>query len=477
MQPKPLVIALLCAYLIPLTVSAQDKSSLPALDGAVASKYIDAVSTKSAKISANIDKQTAKYLDKLEKQEAKLRKKLGKIDSLATKNIFANSAKKYEALRQKANAKAGKYIPLLDTFTTSLKFLDQYKSAFSNLKQSSAQLKEAFSKAKDLEENFKRTDDVRAFIKERSQLLQEQLQKYNLGKNLKQFNKDAYYYTQQVQEYKDALQDPDKIERKAIEVLTKVPAFNEFMKKNSMLSSLFPQPENYGTAASLTGLQTRAQVQQLIQDRIAAGGPNARELLHQNLDAAQAALNSMRQKMEKLGRSNSSDLDMPDFKPNQQKTKTFFQRLEYGTNVQTTRSSGFFPVTSDIGLSVAYKLNDKSSIGIGASYKMGWGKDIKHISISHEGVGLRSFADIKIKGSFYATGGLEYNYQQPFQSLQQINSLSNWQQSGLVGISKVVSLKTKFFKKTKLQLLWDFLSYRQRPVAQPVKFRVGYSFK
>jgi hypothetical protein len=477
MQRKLLVILLVCAYSIPFASSAQDKSAIPAVDGSVTSKYIDAVSAKSEKLTGQIDKQTAKYLDKLEKQEAKLRKKLSKIDSVAANNIFANSAKKYEALKQKANAKAGKYIPLLDTFTTSLKFLDQYKSAFSNIKQSSAQLKDALSKAKGLEDKFRQTDDVRAFIKERSQLLQEQLQKYNLGNNLKQFSKDAYYYSQQVQEYKDALQNPDKIERKAIELLTKVPAFKDFMKKNSMLSSLFPQPENYGTLASLAGLQTRAQVQQLVQDRIASGGPNARELVSQNLDAAQAALNGIKAKAEKLGQSKGSDLEMPDFKPNQQKTKSFFKRLEYGTNVQTVRGNYFFPVTSDIGLTVAYKLNDKSSIGLGASYKMGWGKDIKHISITHEGIGLRSFADLQIKGSFYASGGFEYNYQQPFQSLQQINNLGNWQQSGLVGISKVVSLKTKFFQKTKLQLLWDFLSYQQKPVTQPIKFRVGYSFK
>jgi hypothetical protein len=54
--------------------------------------------------------------------------------------------------------------------------------------------------------------------------------------------------------------------------------------------------------------------------------------------------------------------------------------------------------------------------------------------------------------------------------------LSKWQQSGLVGISKVISIKSKFFKKTKLQLLWDFLSYEQVPRTQALKFRVGYNF-
>jgi hypothetical protein len=172
---------------------------------------------------------------------------------------------------------------------------------------------------------------------------------------------------------------------------------------------------------------------------------------------------------------------MPNFKPNQQKTKTFWQRLEYGTNIQTIKNN-FFPTTSDIGLSVGYKLNNKSTIGVGASYKIGWGQDIKHISITSQGMSLRSYLDVKLKGSFYASGGLEYNYQPlsisdtAASATQKTLVASSWQRSGLIGISKIVSIKSNFFKKTKLQLFWDFLSYQQVPRTQPIKFRVGYNF-
>ena len=133
-------------------------------------------------------------------------------------------------------------------------------------------------------------------------------------------------------------------------------------------------------------------------------------------------------------------------------------------------------------MSVGYKLTDKSTVGVGASYKMGWGQDIKHISITHQGMGLRSYMDLKLKGSFFASGGFEYNYQPLNDSLLNASTAgvwgdaSSWQQSGMIGVSKVVSIKSKFFKKTKLQLMWDFLSYQQVPRTQPVKFRVGYNF-
>jgi hypothetical protein len=54
--------------------------------------------------------------------------------------------------------------------------------------------------------------------------------------------------------------------------------------------------------------------------------------------------------------------------------------------------------------------------------------------------------------------------------------VNDWTRSGLVGISKVVSLNSKFFKKTKVQLLLDIISFYQIPRTNPVKFRVGYSF-
>jgi hypothetical protein len=47
--------------------------------------------------------------------------------------------------------------------------------------------------------------------------------------------------------------------------------------------------------------------------------------------------------------------------------------------------------------------------------------------------------------------------QQMFQKAEDIKrEYSVWQRSGLVGISKVLSLKTILFNKTKLQPLWDF---------------------
>lgn len=129
-----------------------------------------------------------------------------------------------------------------------------------------------------------------------------------------------------------------------------------------------------------------------------------------------------------------------------------------------------------MGLSLGYKLNDHNRVGIGAGYKLGWGSDIQHIHITSQGASLRSFLDIQVKKSWFASGGFEYNYQRSVYSLHLLKDMQNWTPSGLIGVSKIMSMKTKVFKNTKLQLLWDFLSYEQVPKTQPFLFRIGYSF-
>jgi hypothetical protein len=204
-----------------------------------------------------------------------------------------------------------------------------------------------------------------------------------------------------------------------------------------------------------------------------AGGLDAGAFTQQQLGAVQGQLDQWRQRLAPGG---DGGTEMPGFQPNGQKTKSFLHRLEYGVNLQTIHSTYYFPITTDLGLSLGYKLNDHNSIGIGASYKIGWGSDINHIHVTSQGLGLRSFLDIQIKRTWYASGGFEYNYQQPLYTLHSLRDLNNWQKSGLIGISKVISMKTKVFKSTRLQFLWDFLGQYQVPQAQPFVFRVGYTF-
>lgn len=443
-------------------------------------RFFQTLNAKVNRVENNLSKQSEKWLKKLQRQEEKLKKKLARKDSFAAEQLFGDVNQRYQQLENKLNSpikiagRTSEYLPNFDTLKTSIKFLSAGQDLLPNAVSVTEKSKAALANLNGLEGKLNQAADIKKYLQERRGQLKEQLSKFDLVKDLKQFNKQAYYYGEQINQYKAMLNDPAKLEQKAVELIKKLPAFQEFCKNNSELASLFRLPDNYASVESLAGLQTRESVQALVQNRIAAGGPNAMSTFQNNLQEAQNQLTQLKDKINQLG--NAGDAELPDFKPNNQKTKTFLQRLEYGTNLQSQRSNNFFPTTTDLGLSVGYKLNNAGIIGVGASYKIGWGKDLRNINVSSQGVGLRSFVDYKIKGSFFASGGFEYNYQQPFNSINAISNLDTWQKSGLLGVSKILSLKSKLFKKTRLQLFWDFLSSQQRPQSEAIKFRVGYNF-
>lgn len=451
-----------------------DHTSLP-LNPQVATKYINSITHKFSKLQKNIEQKSLKALQRLQKQESKLQKQLAKKDSAAAKKLFEEQEAKYAAMQQKltqtTNGTTSKslkeYLPWFDTLKTSLSFLEQNLQGNTASLQQLAAAKEQLQK---FESKMQAANEIKKQLKARKQQLQQQLQQYGMGKQLKQLKKETYYYQQQVEEYKNLLKDNRKLEKRAIAALKDNNQFKEFMKKNSLLAKLFKVPDNYGTPQSLAGLQTRANVQSMLNQRIAGGVANAQQQLQQQMQQAQNQLKQIKKKVNSFG-SNSSQMDIPDFKPNSQKTKSFLKRIEYGLNFQTEKTRYFIPTTTDIALTVGYKLNDKSIIGIGGSYKLGWGKDIKNMQISHQGVSLRSYIDIRLKGSLWISGGYEQHYRHEFTKYEQLRDINAWQQSGLIGLTK----KYKIGKKThNLQLLWDFLSYRQQPNTQALKFRVGY---
>lgn len=460
--------------------AAQTDSIFQALENLqkVPVKYLSAVENKIDKYSNRITGKTEKTLAKLSKWENKIKGILDQVSPETSQKLFGNNATTFGSLLKKlqegkaiAEGYKTKYNEYRDKLTTSVKYLEEQKEKLD--KKYLEPIKSTQKKLDELEQDVNNTEAVEAFIKERKkQLVNEAVKYIGKSKYLSKIDKESYYYIETLRNYKELFTDKKKAEELAVKLLNKIPAYTKFMQDNSMLASLFGSPNSPPSLASLQGLQTRASVNSLIQNQLANGGPNARELFSQNMQQAQAALSTLKDKVAKSGNNSG---EMPDFKPNEQKSKTFFQRLEYGSNFQFAKNNSLVPSTADIALSIGYKLNDKSLIGIGASYKMGFGS-IQRISISHQGIGLRSFIDWKLKKQFFITGGYEMNYNAAFRNIQELQTCGAWQSSGLIGISKKINIKTKWTKSTKLQLLYDMLANTHVPVSQPVVFRVGYNF-
>jgi hypothetical protein len=418
------------------------------------------------------------------RQEQKMQQKLYKVDSNAARQLFAHTQDQYAGYLRKLRSDtavtrstlSGVYHPYLDSLQGSMSFLQNNPRLSGNLPQVQA----ASAQLQTLESKMQVATDAQNFIQQRKQQLSNYISTHvslqNLmSKPLGSLERQTYYYTQQLRQYKEMWDNPDRLIDQALSLLDKLPSFNNFMHANSQLAGLFGVPGGAASTANVAGLQTRDQVSQVIQDQVASGGPGGAGALQSDLGAAQGQLDTYKSKLASLGAGNGG-MDMPAFKPNDQKTKSFLKRLQVGFNLQSTHNSYYLPMTTDLGLSLAYLLGHGNDVGIGASYKLGWGNGIRDIAFSSQGVGLRSFVDIKVKGSFSATGGFEYNYTTPQPVFRQYPRLREWTKSGLIGATKSISTKMRAVKKTTLSLLWDFLSYEQIPRTQPFLFRVGYSF-
>jgi hypothetical protein len=445
-----------------------------------------------------LNRQSLKVLQSLHEKESRIGKKLAGRDSTGARDLLARAETDYSRLAAKLQSPPDKvplkeYIPGLDSMHTAVGFLLEKGPALPAAKLQ--QLQALSTQLQQLEGRIQGANEVQDFVRQRVQLLKAQLSRYGLDNELTGINKEAYYYQQRLQQYKSALNDPEKAKELLLTGVSRLPAFQQYMQKYGILARLCPAPADAASTKTLAGLQTSEQVRQLIgritgtqaaqasqpgtqAGQSSQGGSqgNAAQYLEQQMQAAQGELDKLKNKLSQMGTSGgSTNMTMPDFQPDGQKTKKFLQRLEFGWNMQSQGATYLLPAASNFGLSLGYRLSDKASLGIGGSYLLGWGSGINHIRLSNQGLGLRSYVDIKAKGSIWISGGLEYNYFQAFRNLQQLDPrIADWKQSALLGLTKKYELGHG--KEGRMQLLYDFFASRQTPHTAPFQFRVGSSF-
>ncbi len=488
-----LLVAPLLLLLCPTHCFAQDQPTTGLVDKVFdfPSKLFGKVKKSSDDLDKQIASQTQKVLKQLAAREARVKKKLSRIDSTKAATLFAGSETQYASLEQRIASNAvpigtgtsGEYLARLDSLKTGLSFLQQNPQLLSSVKNVEG-LNGSLTSVTQLQAKIQSANQVQQFISGREQQLKAQLSQYSFGKELAGFNQGAYYYQQRLAAYKSTLQDKSKMEEATFTQLNKIPAYQSFMAKNSYIGRLFGLPGNYGSPASVVGLQTKDQVKQMIgklggsgsTSGGSGGGGDPSGFVQQQLGSVQQELTQLQNKVSQLvlPGGSSGSVVMPDFTPNSQKTKSLLGRLQFGYNVQTQKSNILVPTTASLALTLGYKLSDKSSVGVGMSYNLGLGNGLNHIAFSNQGLGLRSYLDIKAKGSLWISGGFEYNYFTAFSGISDIKNLDLWQKSALLGISKKYKITKN--KTGILQVLYDFLYQEHIPQSTPLMFRMGYQF-
>lgn len=431
---KP-VILLLIAHLLSKTLLSQDVGLT------LQKKFLSQASDKINDLRTKLEKKMRHSLFEMRVLERKTSHKLKKDEHLeAIDSTLNEEYKKFESKLKSLSVKV--HNPYLDSLKCTLKFFTETKNRRIETTEFSEKVSYTLESITQLEQSLAKVEALKFFLAERRSLLKQRLENLNQKLNLVKIDKHLYYYSVQVEGFKNILSDPKHIEKKVIEILKNDERFKKFIKENSFLASVFGVPDlsNPISTQTVYNLQSRVAIDQFITQR--TGNTQFFQQVT-SVNPSNVSLSDVKVSLNK--KSGEVDTDFQKFKPNNQKTKSFLKRLEYSTNFQVQKAKYNFPITSDFGLSIGYKLNDNFSIGVGGSYKVGWGTAWDDISITHQGLGLRSYFEHNLKGSISIVGGYEQNYRSLFNSYNALKDYDAWQKSGLLGVAK----KYKLSKKSK----------------------------
>jgi hypothetical protein len=439
-------------------------------------KYVD---SKINRFHAKADWYSTKALRKIILQEKKMKQIMAKKDSSLAARIFTYSIDSLQRLQQVIAAEPAtvnrvlskNYFGYTDSLKQVLRFLDQL-----SVNSVNDRLLASIRKIELLDVKLAKIEEAKRFIAERKKFLKNYFKNSaEFAKHLKKLNKEAYYYYSQIEQYKSALNESGKIEQIVVKALLKIPEFNSFFEANSSLAAIFA-PSGFSlpmTSATtpISGIPSRFAVQQIIKNTFVSS-TSVTQFLNQQISGSANVINSIKAKVNEFDGMNKDEI--PDYKVNSLRTKSFWQRLEYCANLQFSKAINFLPATSDVALQIGYRLTRKSSIGMGAIYKFGIGDGWNNIRLTHEGIGFRSYADYRIAGNFYVQGGGEMTYLAAFKNIEELKNFNAWKASALFGLSKKYQVSKKL--KGNFQILFDVLHKVNMPETRPFVFRVGYNF-
>jgi hypothetical protein len=443
-------------------------------------KYYKVINAKANQYSKRIVNRTNKTLRKLSIWESKVKKILDKVSPKISEQLFANEKltfkKMYDNYQQaytkttNLSNQLKSYNKYRDELTTGIKFINQYKGYIDS--SNSVKLICAETDIRKMNSIVINQLEIESHINKRKKEIIKQLKGNVRNVILKRLNKETYYYSETIKNYREILSDPTKLETLVASILKNIPEFNSFFSSASLQSALFRAGQNPVDLSNVGTLQTRASINQLLsQNPITGNQVNVNQLLNQQASKQLNLINELKQKAAIGSRANDETASEEKFKPNTQRSKLFRQRILYDYNLQWERQNQFYPTTAAIGLSVGYKLNDLSCIGFGVDYRGGIGS-IEKLSFTHQGLAMRVFADYKFIRSFALYAGADWVRNQTASNAKLIPT--QWQLNGSLGLKKQITKAGKSKRKGYVILTYDW--YQSNPIPQASRFKIRYGF-
>ena len=161
------------------------------------------------------------------------------------------------------------YLPFADSLQSTLAFLNKNPQLLSST-NGADQANAALAQLQRLESKLQDADQIKAFIQQRKAQIKQYFSQYTklppgVSNIYSDYNKQLYYYSTEVKQFRETLNDPDKMMTTALTLLDKLPAFTSFMKKNSFLAGLFNVPAGYGERLLSKGFKPGIRYLQLFK--------------------------------------------------------------------------------------------------------------------------------------------------------------------------------------------------------------------
>ena len=282
------------------------------------------------------------------------------------------------------------------------------------------------------------------------------------GKWLTKMEKERYYYTAQINEYRKTLRDPSALDEKLMSALRRDPRFSDF------IATLPAKPQNPEK------MQPRQLVQQMMKSQAAAIDPDPAQLLREAKSKGKDVLGDLSNQATSFGNMDNA-AQMPKFTPNPYKTKSFWQRIDVGFNLQFDGRTRFLPSTGVAGAQASFNFDPKFSVGVLANYRFGMG-EIKNIHFSHIGAGYGAFVNYKIWKSLGVQVGYERNWRDKRSNLQPETQNpkpeTSWTTSALAGLTWEYGIGRK--ARGTVGVFFDALYKQHTPETNAVIWRMGW---
>jgi hypothetical protein len=434
-------------------------------------QYVAGVQAKMERYQQRLTHSTAKTLKRLAKWEVRIKQSIEKVNPELAKHLFSESAMSFQRMLSEwdelvVNRRPGSaYDAYTDNLGSTLHYLQT--------SQNSPQLQNAISTYRSLDSQQMRMAVLKKMMRERkTQLINAVIKAGTSNKYVQKMQKESFYFAETIRNYSDLFSDEKGWEEKVLSSLKNNPNFQTFCAKNSVLAGLFPNQANSGLPVD-QGLQSRQALTEMLVQKAGGNLEQLKKAAGPGLTEAQEQFRSLKNKAKDLQGVNA-ETEFPNFKPNTQRGKTLLQRLEYGFDFQLSRSNQYIPGGANIGFTLAYRLNDKSEMGIGFSNQVDLNFNPK-FRIQMNSFGLRGFLNWKLRKQIAVYGGYEHAFGTRTTSNEQTREATSIP-SALLGLQKKVNLGKGWLKTARLQLLYDWLSHTAKGSGKPLVFRIGYTF-